>query len=1356
MASILGSSDEKTNGFKLTRLIVDGGTEALRKAFRKIHPGNLQVVLSCNQPILSRLRSRPKIINDHQWEKLYPPASNPPNINDFDITLLSVLLRNVCGLSPPRLGWDQMPNVSDHSIEADIVRIKLYRNERFAHILNTSVSTTDFKSFWVKISLPLVRLGIHQSEIDRLENELCGQEEVERVLKQWNKCETEIMIALDKNLDISNENRKVLNEIKDDVKSLKKDEESRSDDVINKKLVWCDFQREIELHYEKFTEGTREWVFKEFLTWFNDETSKNRAFVISGLAGMGKSVIAAAICKRFAEHVGASHFFHYNNSQYNNSNILLQSLAWQLCQVVPAYKEALIQKLSGNLGQSLNDKNSEGLFSILFKEPFSGIADPGKRILIVLDAVDESEYHGRHELANLISNHLHTLPSYIRFLITTRPEKNLINKFKQLNPLYIEPNDERNLFDLKLVLQERISEASARTADLIANLAEKSDGLMLYAFFLSEIYNEESSMFNIDNLPQGIGDYYERYFRRLERELDLLKISEDKFSSLLSALAVAKEPLPEAFLVTLLGLDDSRRTMQKVRKAISSLFVINEDNCISFFHKSVRDWLVDNSEHDYSVDVQDGHKSLFDQCVVNLNKLKQIDVTDVAKSNAAIKYSIKYWIPHMLNGPHEDPGELAHFAADLEVMFASVCVDVDLTLNNITNLTNHKMYNHVSENTRATVSRFFFLMRRFVSLLRDYPHTFLQHVVNEGGGELSSKASSLLQNHYKDIIYLEFVKKDRRNDALQARCHLSGKISGIDISPKHDYVVCCYEEGGIELFSLATGKSEWKKESKIELPSFPRSSSFHPRTLSHCIVFHPRESLILPGRLDQGLTLQGRFIPGPFQCDECCSKFTNCCFSPDNSRMVTFYNSNMNLIVWNVLSCKKERCIPCKTLFSFSFTASGNFLGTNDIENVFNVYDVTNDYKLFKSEKICLVFPVEIVSTFEENSWLCYFAHNIIAINHDLSFKDFRYDVQDMVLPNNFSPQLKLQHPELSWFMKIRKIFRTWVSYVDCIFRCILIGGKSALIYSRDLEVMHVFSVEGLRNTEELGSDRIVFGLDIHMSANGDFVYVSARKALTVWELHSNKKLKRPCSHLFGVLVVKDGVIIIDGIHRVPELWNSDLTQLRASFGQLAGCKKCLSVSDELIACVDQYNVTFFNVFTEEIKLKTTLNEDISLVLACSIKYHVIALTKPNYDLTLWKDGTKVGGREDLLTNTSLRYMHFSLAEFSPQGNRLALPSGEMNKIFIFDVASILKLLAQIPITSLAQFKFFDNENLVCSSVNHMLYFFNVDRGEILTCLDVDDVPARINVCREQNIVLVGLNNSERFELIKVRWPRKL
>ncbi|CAB4028978.1 Hypothetical predicted protein, partial [Paramuricea clavata] len=164
LSSLLGSSDETFNGTKLMRLILDGGTEALRNAFQKTHPGNLQVVLSCtcssttyasstcNHHILSNLKSR-KIINQNQWGKLYPAPPNHPNIKDFDITLLSVLLRSICSLSPPCSGWDKMPNITDHSVEADIIRIRLFRNERFGHIPNTAVSTADFKIFWKEIEL---------------------------------------------------------------------------------------------------------------------------------------------------------------------------------------------------------------------------------------------------------------------------------------------------------------------------------------------------------------------------------------------------------------------------------------------------------------------------------------------------------------------------------------------------------------------------------------------------------------------------------------------------------------------------------------------------------------------------------------------------------------------------------------------------------------------------------------------------------------------------------------------------------------------------------------------------------------------------------------------------------------------------------------------------------------------------------------------------------------------------------------------------------------------------------------------------------------------------------------------------
>ena len=1352
MASVLDSSDEKTNGFKLMRLIVDGGTEALRQTLTKYCAGNLQFVLSTHHHTLLTLKIN-RIINQSQWDKLYPAASVPPNINDFDITLLCVLLKNVCGLKSHRDRiWHNVPNVSDHSVEADIVRVRLFRNEHFGHIPNTAVSDGDFQSFWAEISAPLVRLGIDQREIDRLENEPCGKEEVERVLKEWEKSEREITKSL-KRIWAG------VDEVNDNVKALRKDNESPPDKLLNKHLVWCNFETEIELYCERFTEGTREWVFEEFLTWFDDENSKNRAFVISGLAGMGKSVIAAAMCKKFAKHVAACHFFQYNNSKYNNPKIFLQSLAWQVCKCFPAYREALMNILSGKLAQSLDDMNVEGLFSTLFKEPLSDVDGPGKPILIVLDALDESVKNEREELVHLISNHLHKLPSYIRFVITTRPEKNLIDRLEKLNPLYIRGDDPRNLHDLKMVLEERILQASPSKAELIDRLAEKSDGLMLYSFFLSEIYNEDPSTFAVDNLPNGIGEHYEGYFRRLESQLGLLEISDDKFIALLSALAVSREPLPDSFVQSLLGVENSPRRMQKVRKAISSLLVINEDNSVSFFHKSLRDWLVDHSDHDYSVDVQDGHKTLCDLCVSKLDELKVSGVTDLAKSSASIRYSVKHWISHMLNGP-EDSGKLdslvSYYAADVEVMFASVCFGVDLTLDNISNLTNYKMYHHISESTKAIVARLFFVIRRFSFLLRDYPHSFLQNVVNEGGGDLSLKASSLLQTRYKEIVYLEFVEKDRKHDALECRGLLSGTILGIDISPNYDYIVCKYRVGGIELFSTASLMSVWKKRDfELELPFFHTYLSILScDMLPHCIVFHPGGDLILPGRLDEVLSIEGKLRSGPFQCDESCSKFTNCCFSLDSSRMVTNYGNN--LIVWNVGSGDKIRCLPCKPLVSFSFTASGNFLGTFDIEYAFNVYDISNDYTISKCQIFYSDPPLEILSMFEQNSWFCSFDGKVVSVDQNVKVFHPNVRLMDIILPSSlhYRDELTsyLYDREQSWFSKVSKFFsRTFHSS-----RYILIGDESILIYSGHSNAMHMFSIKSLVEQEEQpDKSTLVFST---MSPNGDFAYLNNTWAqkLTIHNLESNTK----CCHVFqnrrvlGIAAVRDGVILYDE-NRTPELWNNDVTQCLATFDVLVGMKKCFPVSDEVIACAYDSYVTFFNVFTKKIESETSFSEKVLEVHACSIEYHVLVEIK-FLEFSLWKNGVKVDEWENVFrANTSLPYIF--VAEFSPQGSRLAL-CGEINKIFIFDVVSLSCVALQLPIyepsDDIARLKFFDDENLVCGSTNHILHFINVDRGEIITCLDMGNIPSSIDVSRKRSIVCAGIDGSERFELIIICLPR--
>ena len=186
------SSKETTNYARLCRLLVDVGTQALRDTLDAIHvPTNLHAVLAANKTTLQSLRSR-KIINATQWGKLFPVISSSVSSRDFDTTLLMVLLRNLGGLPPPMTGWDTLPAATDFTREADIARVKYFRNIVYAHADQASVDDTTFNAYWQDIQETLVRLGgvRYKVAIDNLETE-CMDPEMEdhykQVLSEWNQ-----------------------------------------------------------------------------------------------------------------------------------------------------------------------------------------------------------------------------------------------------------------------------------------------------------------------------------------------------------------------------------------------------------------------------------------------------------------------------------------------------------------------------------------------------------------------------------------------------------------------------------------------------------------------------------------------------------------------------------------------------------------------------------------------------------------------------------------------------------------------------------------------------------------------------------------------------------------------------------------------------------------------------------------------------------------------------------------------------------------------------------------------------------------------------------------------------------------
>ena len=198
MNSVLDSSEEKTNGTKLLRLVIDGGTTVLREYLLKSTRPTLQDVLLKHKRWLAYLKSLKKNIpTNDQWKKLFPSSGAPPNPRTFDISLLHLLLREVCGLTAPAEGWHEMPPDTELSKEAHIVRIKFLRNE-LCHGISTSIPNDKFQEKLQTISQSLVALGLDQKEIDRLATEPIDHDTERRVSEEVEKWKMEFEPRLNK------------------------------------------------------------------------------------------------------------------------------------------------------------------------------------------------------------------------------------------------------------------------------------------------------------------------------------------------------------------------------------------------------------------------------------------------------------------------------------------------------------------------------------------------------------------------------------------------------------------------------------------------------------------------------------------------------------------------------------------------------------------------------------------------------------------------------------------------------------------------------------------------------------------------------------------------------------------------------------------------------------------------------------------------------------------------------------------------------------------------------------------------------------------------------------------------------
>ncbi len=354
----------------------------------------------------------------------------------------------------------------------------------------------------------------------------------------------------------------------------------------------------------------RQWLMDRVDAWRNGD-KEQRAFCITGDPGSGKSAFAAWMAHHGGDRVIGINLCDFYGEERRDTRRILRTLAFQMATRLPDYRAVLLRLCRGDADRTeLARKNASDLFDWLVADPLRVLIDGGRttdRVIVVIDALDETIRDGRSELAELLAHRAHKLPAWVGLLVTSRAEAPILSQFAGMPQCAIVRSAPENRADLR-----RYIEAWLATPDpgLVERMLEAANGSFQYLRVLRNAV--EQGLWKLDGpdgLPPGLVGLYERWFRR--QFLDPATYKRDILPAL-EVIVAAGNPVPEAVLEKICGWT-SIRDKARVLNALGGLFERRPEG-VAPFHKSIRDWLIDDkaAHDDFLADVKRGSARLLE------------------------------------------------------------------------------------------------------------------------------------------------------------------------------------------------------------------------------------------------------------------------------------------------------------------------------------------------------------------------------------------------------------------------------------------------------------------------------------------------------------------------------------------------------------------------------------------------------------------------------------------------------------------------------------------------------------------------------------------------------------------------
>lgn len=399
--------------------------------------------------------------------------------------------------------------------------------------------------------------------------------------------------------------------------------------IVSPSLVELPFDEDIRNLTEGFT--GREWVFEKIDHWLYK--SQETFFLLTGETGVGKSAVAARLTQ-IRKDIAAYNFCIAGRSSTIVPGTVLRSLAVQLGKNIPGYGLTLVNtirptylslnvkvdvekmtggQITGAVIRNLTIADPKQEIESLITAPLAALPAAGQPKVLMLDSLDEAfTYSPAENLVTLLAG-LNNLPRWVRFLLTTRPVRHVLDHFVSKPTFVVDAGAQQNRADLRLYVHMRLDKPAMKERFLgspkpvtpqallerVAG-AENEPGLAAGNFLYTKILLDDvergvQPLADLEALPESLDEIYQRFLLRLASEW------ETRYQPLLAVLAAARVPLAFNQLVSF-GDQAARLIGGKLNATVVNLalgvlvqFLDPQGKAgqerYALFHQSLRDYL---------------------------------------------------------------------------------------------------------------------------------------------------------------------------------------------------------------------------------------------------------------------------------------------------------------------------------------------------------------------------------------------------------------------------------------------------------------------------------------------------------------------------------------------------------------------------------------------------------------------------------------------------------------------------------------------------------------------------------------------------------------------------------------------